>query len=727
MNKIALLIIIFISSGSIVAQDQVRQQIEKQYLSTSHKTFLYQVSQEIKDADEWALDLESRFRKSIFLAPNFTTSLSTDTTWAYSEYKNLMDSVYAPQTFNRIFYSGDTLNYTFYNNRYVLPFDSTEWMPERLQTSYFSENHNDSSVTYFYRNGESVAYTGQKSRTPLAAAEGATYEQFWDYYNPMDGWMKGSRDLSYRDESDYDTLRKSFQFNAELDEYILEYLQRNRYGENYYLSYNEGYYLGVLNSRDLREETEEYQLREREYFDNEGKISSGNWDFVKLGDGGRYIYQVSKEYDNEKMIYIGQDSLNFEYAQDDSFTEAEGFYWDDSTWVFNQAYTSFQQSHESGKILVDSIIVYDVDYNEESMQNEISGISIKTEMDYDDVGNQIEVRNYSNISDSLQLNSKTVRVFSAFESYDGSIYYTQVKQENYRRDFFTGIIYRSSINETVYDSEGVFKGYKYFNFNVDADTTYGYTIQREVQQDGSTIEVRFDWDYLSKELVLKSYRIFNRRTSGDQGQGFNQALTATVINGQQAISRSMNVYSNYPGIFNDGPIYAEMGDTLVYYISARNPDLSIPEVEVSNMPASATFDPETRRFFWVVDEVDPSPMMYKASRGDKFVTTEVEFITEQFTVGTEEIENPNEFRLSQNYPNPFNPTTNISFNLPSTNNVDLKVYNLLGQEVATLINGRLNSGNHTIKFDASRLASGVYIYRLVSGEFSQTRKMMLIK
>ena len=66
-------------------------------------------------------------------------------------------------------------------------------------------------------------------------------------------------------------------------------------------------------------------------------------------------------------------------------------------------------------------------------------------------------------------------------------------------------------------------------------------------------------------------------------------------------------------------------------------------------------------------------------------------------------------------------------NLPSANNVDLKVYNLLGQEVATLINGRLNSGNHTIKFDASRFASGVYIYRLISGEFSQTKKMTLIK
>ncbi len=85
------------------------------------------------------------------------------------------------------------------------------------------------------------------------------------------------------------------------------------------------------------------------------------------------------------------------------------------------------------------------------------------------------------------------------------------------------------------------------------------------------------------------------------------------------------------------------------------------------------------------------------------------------------------FKLSQNYPNPFNPSTNISFNLPASGDVSLKVYNLLGQEVADLVNGRLNSGGHTVTFDASRLASGMYIYRLQAGSHLQTKKMMLIK
>lgn len=88
---------------------------------------------------------------------------------------------------------------------------------------------------------------------------------------------------------------------------------------------------------------------------------------------------------------------------------------------------------------------------------------------------------------------------------------------------------------------------------------------------------------------------------------------------------------------------------------------------------------------------------------------------------------PLEFNLSQNYPNPFNPTTNINFTLPVNSQVTLKVYNLLGQEVATLVNGRLGSGPHTVKFDASGLASGMYLYRIEAGSFVQNKKMMLIK
>ena len=89
---------------------------------------------------------------------------------------------------------------------------------------------------------------------------------------------------------------------------------------------------------------------------------------------------------------------------------------------------------------------------------------------------------------------------------------------------------------------------------------------------------------------------------------------------------------------------------------------------------------------------------------------------------------PEQFFVDQNYPNPFNPTTTIKFGLPQASNVDLRVYNVLGQEVAVLVNGEnLSAGSYNFKFDASKLSSGTYIYRLQAGSNVVTKKMMLIK
>ncbi len=88
---------------------------------------------------------------------------------------------------------------------------------------------------------------------------------------------------------------------------------------------------------------------------------------------------------------------------------------------------------------------------------------------------------------------------------------------------------------------------------------------------------------------------------------------------------------------------------------------------------------------------------------------------------------PGEFRLQQNYPNPFNPTTTISFTLPHTATVTLKVFNALGQEVGTLVNGTVTAGSHVVTFDATGLATGMYFYRLTSGDQTQMKRMVLVK
>jgi len=93
---------------------------------------------------------------------------------------------------------------------------------------------------------------------------------------------------------------------------------------------------------------------------------------------------------------------------------------------------------------------------------------------------------------------------------------------------------------------------------------------------------------------------------------------------------------------------------------------------------------------------------------------------------------PTDFALEQNYPNPFNPSTSIKFNLAADSKVTLKVYSILGQPVATLVDGFLSAGYHSVKFNASHLSSGLYMYKLeakaVTGAmFVNTKKMILSK
>lgn len=88
---------------------------------------------------------------------------------------------------------------------------------------------------------------------------------------------------------------------------------------------------------------------------------------------------------------------------------------------------------------------------------------------------------------------------------------------------------------------------------------------------------------------------------------------------------------------------------------------------------------------------------------------------------------PEKFMLEQNYPNPFNPTTNISYQLPVNGNVSIKIYDVIGNEVATLVNEFKEAGRHSVEFDASGFGSGVYFYSISSGNFISTKKMILIK
>ncbi len=101
--------------------------------------------------------------------------------------------------------------------------------------------------------------------------------------------------------------------------------------------------------------------------------------------------------------------------------------------------------------------------------------------------------------------------------------------------------------------------------------------------------------------------------------------------------------------------------------------------------------------------------------------------TEKLAVQKTSGDNPRSFVLEQNYPNPFNPETNISYHIPSAGQVRLSVYNLLGVEVAVLVDEFQSAGTYNIKFNAGALQSGVYLYKIKMGNTTLTRKMTYLK
>jgi N-acetylneuraminic acid mutarotase len=97
------------------------------------------------------------------------------------------------------------------------------------------------------------------------------------------------------------------------------------------------------------------------------------------------------------------------------------------------------------------------------------------------------------------------------------------------------------------------------------------------------------------------------------------------------------------------------------------------------------------------------------------------------TVRSNAVGNPSSFKLFQNYPNPFNPSTTIRFSIPKSCFVSLKIYDLLGKEITTLINGKKSSGEYAVDWNGKGLPSGMYLYQLKAGEFAETRKLILQK
>jgi hypothetical protein len=112
---------------------------------------------------------------------------------------------------------------------------------------------------------------------------------------------------------------------------------------------------------------------------------------------------------------------------------------------------------------------------------------------------------------------------------------------------------------------------------------------------------------------------------------------------------------------------------------------------------------------------------------DDVVEAAIEWINNASSVNDDENGIVKEYYLNQNFPNPFNPTTTIKYRIPELCFVNVKVFDVLGEEIETLVDEEKPTGNYEVKFSANRLSSGIYFYTLTAGEFRETKKMILLR
>ena len=188
----------------------------------------------------------------------------------------------------------------------------------------------------------------------------------------------------------------------------------------------------------------------------------------------------------------------------------------------------------------------------------------------------------------------------------------------------------------------------------------------------------------------------------------NEQLTTTrpTFNWNKSIDNDPNDYAKYTLVVSKDSLFT---DVVLEQMTSVDTTYT-PEVDMLN----------NAKYYWKVIATDTDSLVTQSKTlafilGDLSVSNESESVL------------PEQYILSQNYPNPFNPSTQIQYALPEATEVTLEVFNSVGQKVMELVNGQQSAGYHTATFDASGLSSGVYLYKLTTPSFTETKKMLLIK
>ncbi|HEX7356384.1 MAG TPA: T9SS type A sorting domain-containing protein, partial [Ignavibacteriaceae bacterium] len=228
------------------------------------------------------------------------------------------------------------------------------------------------------------------------------------------------------------------------------------------------------------------------------------------------------------------------------------------------------------------------------------------------------------------------------------------------------------------------------SYTADPSVAYGVATTEDFQTVAENVS-GMDLDYFFQEWIYgENYPKYSVvwSTQNVSGNLYDLALkiTQTTNSNPTFFTMPIQIKVNFAN-----------GDTIVSVFN--NAQVQNFNISVNGMPTSISFDPGN----WILKNVN------------------------SVVTGLENEMNPNSFWLEQNYPNPFNPSTTIKFNLGKAGFTTLKLYNVIGKEVANIVNDQLEAGAHEVTFNANDLPTGTYFYKLTSGNYTETRKMMLLK
>jgi aminopeptidase N len=295
------------------------------------------------------------------------------------------------------------------------------------------------------------------------------------------------------------------------------------------------------------------------------------------------------------------------------------------------------------------------------------------------------------LSGTAAYNNQIANEMSAAKNAVGSIWVQDISQVweifNGNRSYAKGCVVLHMLRGIVGDST-FFDILRTYTF--DPNVAYGVATTEDFQAIAESVS-GLDLDYFFQQWIYgENYPRYSVVWS-------KHSLGGNLYNLSLKITQNVNSNPSYFTMPVQIKVNSATGDTTITVFN--DSQVQTFNVIVANEPTSISFDPGN----WILKTLNS-------------LVTDVE----------DELQ-PNKFSLEQNYPNPFNPSTTIKFNLAANGLTTLKIYNVIGKEVATLINGQVEEGPHEITFDATNLPSGVYFYTLSSGSFKETRKMILMR